>query len=241
MSESVVFQRRDFLKLLGLGVAGAATSCGTPPADRLIPYLVAPNDVLPGVPYWYATTCRECSAGCGVLAKQREGRIIKLEGNPNHPVNRGGLCARGHAALQGLYDPDRLKSPMVKEASGWKAVTWAEALALAGSKLAAARGRAALVTGNATGSLHKLSSEWASALGATHLVYEPFALESLREANRRTFGVASVPQADFSRALRARSAPTRDLGRADPRCAASRRSAPPTTPPLSWPSSRVSR
>ncbi|HET9328525.1 MAG TPA: molybdopterin-dependent oxidoreductase [Candidatus Eisenbacteria bacterium] len=200
MSESVVFQRRDFLKMLGLGVAGAATGCGTRPADRLIPYLVAPNDVLPGVPYWYATTCRECSAGCGVLAKQREGRVIKLEGNPNHPVNRGGLCARGHAALQALYDPDRLKSPMVKEGSGWKAITWAEAMTLAGGKLTAARGRGALVTGNITGSLHKLSSEWATAVGASHLVYEPFAHESLREANRRTFGVASVPQTDFSRA-----------------------------------------
>ena len=200
MSDSVVFQRRDFLKLLGLGVAGAATGCGTPPADRLIPYLVAPNDVLPGVPYWYATTCRECGAGCGVLAKQREGRVIKLEGNPNHPVNRGGLCARGHAALQGLYDPDRLKSPMVKEGAAWKAITWAEALALAGAKLAGARGKLALVTGNSTGSLHKLSAAWAAAAGGTHLVYEPFAHESAREANRRTFGVASVPQADFTRA-----------------------------------------
>ncbi|TMQ69671.1 MAG: twin-arginine translocation signal domain-containing protein, partial [Candidatus Eisenbacteria bacterium] len=113
MSESVVFPRRDFLKLLGLGVAATAAGCGKPPADKLIPYLVAPNDVIPGVPYWYATTCRECESGCGVLAKQREGRVIKLEGNPNHPVNHGGLCARGQAALQGLYDPDRVKTPMV--------------------------------------------------------------------------------------------------------------------------------
>ena len=200
MSESVVFQRREFLKLLGLGVAGTAAGCAAPPADKLIPYLVAPNDVLPGIPYWYATTCRECSAGCGVLAKQREGRVIKLEGNPNHPVNRGGLCARGHSALQGLYDPDRLKSPMVKEGSGWRAVTWDEALAMAASKLAPARGKMALMTGNVTGSLHQLAVAWAGAGGATHLVYEPFAHESLREANRRTFGVASVPHVDFGRA-----------------------------------------
>ena len=194
MSESVVFPRRDFLKLLGLGVAGTAAGCAAPPAERLIPYLVAPNDVLPGVPYWYATTCRECGAGCGVLAKQREGRIVKLEGNPNHPVNQGGLCARGHAALQGLYDPDRLKSPMVKDGKGWKAVTWPEAMQLAGGKLAAARGKLALVTGNATGSLHKLSAAWAAAAGATHLVYEPFALESTREANRRTSPIDSSPR-----------------------------------------------
>ncbi len=201
MSESFVFQRREFLKLLGLGVVGAAAGCATPPADRLIPYLVAPNDVLPGVPYWFASTCRECPAGCGVLAKQREGRIVKLEGNPEHPVNRGGMCARGHAALQGLYHPDRLKSPMLKDATGaWKAVSWDEALKIAGDKLGQARGKLALVTGNATGSLHKLSAAWAAAAGGTHLVYEPFAHESLREANRRTFGQAVVPHVDFSRA-----------------------------------------
>src|SRR5688572_11254771 len=200
MSESVVFQRRDFLKLLGLGVAGTAAGCATPPADRLIPYLVAPNDVLPGVPYWYATTCRECSAGCGVMAKQREGRVIKLEGNPAHPVNRGGLCARGHAALQGLYDPDRLKSPMVKDGSAWRAISWEEALRMAGQRLGPARGKAALVTGNLTGSLHELAGAWAADAGATHLVYGPFAHESLREANRRSFGIASVPHHDFARA-----------------------------------------
>ena len=200
MSEPVVFQRRDFLKLLGLGVAASATSCATPPADRLIPYLVAPNDVLPGVPYWFATTCRECSAGCGVLAKQREGRVIKLEGNPEHPVNRGGLCARGHSALQGLYDPDRIKSPMVKDGSAWKAVSWDDALALAGNKLGAARGKIALMTGNATGSAHRLAEAWVAAAAGTHLVYEPFSMESLREANQRTFGIASVPHIDFERA-----------------------------------------
>jgi len=200
MSESVVFPRRDFLKLLGLGVAATAAGCGKPPADKLIPYLVAPNDVIPGVPYWYATTCRECESGCGVLAKQREGRVIKLEGNPNHPVNHGGLCARGQAALQGLYDPDRVKTPMVKQGSTWKPVTWVEAMAMAGDKLKGARGKLALVTGNATGSLHKLSAAWATAAGGTHLVYEPFAQESAREANHRTFGVAALPQADFSRA-----------------------------------------
>ena len=200
MSE-VVFQRREFIKLLGLGLASAASGCAKPTAERLIPYLVAPNDTLPGVPYWYASTCRECSAGCGIMVKQREGRVIKVEGNPGHPLNQGGLCARGHAALQGLYDPDRLKSPMLKDASGaWKAISWDEALRLAGEKVSAARGKLAMVTDNATGSLHKLAAGWAAAAGGTHLVYEPFAYESLREANRRTFGQAVVPMFDFARA-----------------------------------------
>jgi len=201
MSDPVFFPRRDFLKLLGLGVAGAAAGCASPPADRLIPYLVAPNDTLPGVPYWFATTCRECPAGCGVLAKQREGRVVKLEGNPDHPVSRGGLCARGHASLQGLYNPDRIKSPMLKDATGaWKSVSWDEALKVAGEKLGSARGKVALLTGNATGSLQKLGDAWVAAAGGTRLTYEPFAYESVREANRRTFSQAMVPQVDFTRA-----------------------------------------
>ncbi len=203
MSEPVVFNRRDFLRLVGIGVAGAAAGCATPREDRLIPYLVAPNDILPGVAYWYASTCRECPAGCGTLVKAREGRAIKVEGNPQHPLSQGGLCARGQAGLQGLYDPDRIRTPMVKEGGAWKAIGWDEALALASGKLGEAmkanRG-VALLTDHATGSLHALATEWAAGASATHLVYEPFAHESLREANRRTFGEAAIPAFDFARA-----------------------------------------
>ena len=202
-SEPVVFERRDFLKLLGIGVAGAAAGCSGPSTDKLIPFLIAPNDIMPGVAYWYASTCRECPAGCGTLVKTREGRIIKVEGNPQHPVGQGGLCARGQAGLQGLYDPDRLRTPMKKDGGAWKPISWDEGLSLAASKLGEAvqakRG-VALVTDHVTGSLHRLAAEWAAGAGATHLVYEPFAHESLREANRRTFGRAEIPNFDFSRA-----------------------------------------
>ena len=109
--------RRRFLTVLGTTSAGAAvlSGCSTEKVEKLIPYLVAPNDILPGIPYYYASTCRECPAGCGVLVKAREGRAIKIEGNPEHPLNLGTLCARGQAGLQGLYNPDRLKAPRVKE------------------------------------------------------------------------------------------------------------------------------
>ncbi len=203
MSETFVFQRRDFLKLVGLGVAGTAAGCGQPPSEKLVPFLNPPTDILLGVPYWYASTCRECPAGCGVLVKSREGRAIKIEGNPAHPLNRGGLCQRGQAALQGLYDPDRLKSPMVKEGGAWKAIGWDEALALAGNRLSAARAAGqgvALLTDHLTGSMGALADEWAAAFGGTHLAWEPFAHETLREANRRTFGAAVVPHHDFARA-----------------------------------------
>jgi molybdopterin-containing oxidoreductase family iron-sulfur binding subunit len=199
VSDSVTFNRRDFLKLVGIGVAGAASGCATPPAEKLIPYLVPPNDVLPGIPVWFASTCRECSEGCGILVKQREGRAIKIEGNPAHPINRGGLCSRGHAALQGLYDADRLPGPRVKRNGAWAEISWEEALQLAGQKLGAARGKSALITDNAP--VSPIGSRWSGRRGRRdHLVYEAFAHESLREANRRTFGQALVPHYDFARA-----------------------------------------
>jgi molybdopterin-containing oxidoreductase family iron-sulfur binding subunit len=196
-----VFNRRDFLKLVGIGAAGAATGCAKPPADKLIPYLVGPNDTLPGIDYWYAGTCRECPSGCGVTVKTREGRAIKIEGLTDHPLNRGGLCARGQAGLQSLYDPDRIKSPLVKDGSGWKPVSWDEALQLAGARLgeaSRAQKGIALVTDHAPGSFQRLAGEWAAAMGGRHLVYEPFSHESLREANNRTFGQATVPAYDFA-------------------------------------------
>jgi len=198
--DQVVFDRRDFLKLVGIGVAGVTAGCAKPPAEKLIPYLVAPEDVLPGVPYFYASTCRECPAGCGLIARTREGRAIKLEGNPAHPLNQGGLCARGQAGLQGLYDPDRVRTPLVKDGASWKAATWDEVLALVGGKLAAAKNRTVLLTGLETGSMRALAGEFGASVGAKHVMWEPFGYEAVRAANRATYGVDAVPRYDVGSA-----------------------------------------
>jgi len=80
--------------------------------------------------------CGQCPAGCGIVVAISEGRAKKIEGNPLHPVNRGKLCARGQAALQALYHPERLSRPM-KLSGGTRAVlrsytpvSWEEALSL---------------------------------------------------------------------------------------------------------------
>jgi molybdopterin-containing oxidoreductase family iron-sulfur binding subunit len=198
--DTVVFARRDFLKLVGIGVAGVTAGCAKPPAEKLIPYLVAPEDILPGVPYFYASTCRECPAGCGLIARTREGRAIKLEGNPAHPLNQGGLCARGQAGLQGLYDPDRIKTPLVKDGASWKAATWDEALALIGGKISAAKNKTVLLTGLETGSMRALAGEFGASVGAKHVMWEPFGYETIRAANRATYGVDAVPHYDVASA-----------------------------------------
>ncbi len=116
--------RRDFFRFSSLGfIAGLAVSCKSKTVEKALPYLNAQEGLTPGVAQWYATTCQGCSAGCGALARSRDGRPVKLEGNPDHPLNRGGLCAIGQAQTRGLYDPARLKqSRMRGEDCTWKAL-----------------------------------------------------------------------------------------------------------------------
>ena len=93
--------RRTFLKIAGMGSISFAFGCN-PPQKNLFSQVQMPDDMVTGKATWYASTCRECPAGCGIMAKSREARIVKIEGNPLHPINKGKLCMRGQAALQGV-------------------------------------------------------------------------------------------------------------------------------------------
>jgi len=106
------FGRRDFLKWSTGALALAATACERKPVEKIIPYAQQPPEIIPGVANYYASTCRECSAACGIVLTTHEGRPTKVEGNPLHPLNRGTVCARGQASLLNLYDPDRLRAPV---------------------------------------------------------------------------------------------------------------------------------
>lgn len=81
---------------------------------------------------WKKSVCLQCPAGCGIQVKTINGNAVKIEGNPDHPINRGKLCPKGQAGLQVLYDPDRIKGPMKRvgdRGSGnWEAISWDEAI-----------------------------------------------------------------------------------------------------------------
>jgi anaerobic selenocysteine-containing dehydrogenase len=113
MSEK--FSRRDFLKLASVGAATSAVLTGCGPASRYVqrePYIKMPEYTYNGLSTYYATTCRECAAGCGLIVRTMQGRALKVEGNPAHPVNGGKTCPRGQVTLQGLYNPNRVRGPI---------------------------------------------------------------------------------------------------------------------------------
>jgi len=190
--------RRTFLKIAGVGGLSFAAGCTSQPAKTLYTLVQAPDDMVTGKATWYASTCRECPAGCGILAKNREGRIVKVEGNALHPINRGKLCMRGQAALQAVYNPDRIKTPLLKEEGKWRSVTYGEAEALLAAKTEAAakRGKNRIrilseVVGNSLLDLmYEYSEKWKS---SPPLIFEPYGYENLKEANLRTFGVYGLP------------------------------------------------
>src|SRR6478735_4580727 len=101
--------RRTFLALAGASAALAGVGCSPRPAsrERIYPYVTQPPEITLGLPLFFATGCTLIGVTTGVLAKSREGRPIKLEGNPTHPGSLGGIDAVTQASLLNLYDPDR--------------------------------------------------------------------------------------------------------------------------------------
>ncbi len=199
--------RRDFLKLLGASAAAPVVSCASKPVETLIPYVVQPEEITPGVATYYATVCQECPAGCGLVVRTTEGRAVKVEGNPAHPINRGALCARGQASLQGLYNPDRIRQPLSRNAAGeLTPLSWPQAEALLAERLQKIRadGRADKITflaGQLPDSVYRLATQWLEALGSGRLMtYEPFGFEALRQANQVCFQQATMPAYDLAKA-----------------------------------------
>lgn len=204
-------KRRTFLKLTGMSSAGVALAGCQKGNEKLIPFLIAPEDgTVPGEADDYASVCRQCPAGCGVLVRVSEGRAKKLEGNPLHPVNSGKLCARGQAALQLHYHPDRVRQPLKRTgergAGRFEPISWDEALTLLGGRLAGLQAagesaRLGLVTAPLTGSLAGLVERFRAHYGVRHhLAWDWFGSEWQRRVAERSHGIAGLPDYDLAAA-----------------------------------------
>lgn len=204
--------RRQFLQAVAVSSVSAVlfAGCQVPrPALQEQSLLHQPEDLVAATEDWYATTCRLCPAGCGMLARVVDGRVRKVEGNPEHPVNRGKLCARGQAAVQEEYHPDRVTGPLVRAGArgggDWTRISWNEALdrlgaALRGPQASGHPESVAFLTSPTGGHEGLLLDRFAATHGARWLTLAPLGEAAFRTAAQRVFGQAQLPTFDVANA-----------------------------------------
>lgn len=194
--------RRDFLKFLGFGLSAATVAAGCDiPVKRAIPYVIKPEDIVPGVANYYASTYVNGGDYCPVLVKTREGRPIKIEGNDLSPVTGGGTSARAQASVLSLYDTNRVKGPMLKDGINWKKSDWNEVDKVMKTTLEASQNIRILsntiLSPAANNALEIMKAKYA---GVKVVSYDPVSSSALLEANFRNFGVRAVPSYHFDKA-----------------------------------------
>ncbi len=204
--------RRDFLKFIGAGTVGAgagflAADVSKMSTEFLLPQVNLPEDYSPGIATWYNTVCTQCQAGCGISVRTREGRAKKIEGNPAHPVNQGRVCALGQAGLNVLYNPDRIKTPLLRDgergSGSFTSIGWDEALttisAVLGTlKIQEKADNAYLLSGGVNGHLHDLLALFMSQIGSkNYLQYEFSHPANLYAANKICFDEDALPYYDM--------------------------------------------
>ncbi|MFQ5860459.1 MAG: molybdopterin-dependent oxidoreductase, partial [Dehalococcoidia bacterium] len=199
--------RREFLLTMGGSALGAVVFAGCQVPERKLVLespLKLPEDLVTGVDNWYATLCRQCPGSEGIIVRVMEGRAKKVEGNPDHPMNRGKTSARCQAGVQALYHPDRIQSPLRRTgqrgAAQFQSISWEEGLAELMGQLEQHRGEAnaaLLVTAPLRGHLGLVVQRFAQAYGAEHLTFEALEETVLRTAMQRLFGQELLPQFDI--------------------------------------------
>jgi anaerobic selenocysteine-containing dehydrogenase len=205
------FSRRDFLKLAGVGAATTAILTGCGPASRYVkrePYMLMPEFTYIGQSTYYATTCRECAAGCGLVVRTSQGRAIKTEGNAINPLNLGKTCARGQATLQGLYNPDRVTDPIKRKRGNASAdtVSWDDATQIVADALKNNKpNEIAFLLGTTSDNLFDLVTDLTTQIGLNPPVrfgalsmFESRA--TLSQAAKNLFGQAGMPFFDVAKA-----------------------------------------
>ena len=188
--------RRDFLKMLGFGVAAVSLAACESPVKKTIPYLNKPEDVEPTIANWYASTYTDGGDYASILVKTREGRPIKIEGNKLSSVSKGTLSGRAHASVLSLYDNEKLKGP---QAAG-KATDWASLDSAFTAKLAevAAKGGQIRIVSNTilSPTTKKVIADFTAKYPTTqHITYDANSAYGLTAAHG---GI--LPAIDFSQA-----------------------------------------
>jgi len=198
--------RRDFLKFFGFSVAAVSlAACNKAPVRNIVPYLVKPEEITPGVANYYNSTCGACSSACGVTVKTREGRPIKVDGNVNSPISGGGLCATGQASILSLYDTERLDGPKKVNGANLESTDWATLDTAVTSQLNAiqtAGGKVAIVSGtiHSPSTLAVINDFKTKYTNATHITHDAMGYSGILMANRDSFGKQVIPSYNFDKA-----------------------------------------
>ncbi|MGC2164442.1 MAG: molybdopterin-dependent oxidoreductase [Gallionella sp.] len=200
------FDRRDFLKVMGWGgTAVALSGCGNTSIEdgkeTVVSYVEAADYVIPGIGVYYNSSCAQCDAGCSIIGRVREGRVLKLEGNAASPINRGKTCGLGQAGVQHHYNPDRLREPLLRNGSKGETISWEKAYALIAEKLSGVSGEEiAFLSGGVSGHLRVLLDNYLASFGCkNHFIYEALAPGVVRAANKKSYGV-EMPRYNISKA-----------------------------------------
>ena len=192
--------RRDFLKFVGFTTAAASLAACEGPVHKSIPYVLQPEQIIPGVPDFYATTIFDGFDFANILVKTREGRPIKIETNKMAGAAFA-ANARVHASVLSLYDSMRLKTPQISgKNAAWSEVDAKVVAALADAK--AKGGQVVLLTGTlASPSTEKLIGEFvAKNPNAQHIVYDAISCSEALDAYESAFGQRALVNYDFSKA-----------------------------------------
>lgn len=194
--------RRDFLKFLGFSVAAATVAACEAPVTKAIPYVNKPENVTPGMPTWYASTFYDGNSYASILVKTREGRPIFIKGNKDHGVTKGNVNPQIIGSVLGLYDSERLTSPMKGgKVSSWSSVDTDIKAALQDVK--SKNGKIVMVSNSIISpSTMTVIEEFKNAVGANfeHIQYDAQSFAGIRQANLETFGEAFIPDYDFAKA-----------------------------------------
>jgi anaerobic selenocysteine-containing dehydrogenase len=219
--------RRNFIKLTAItGTSGVLASCGNP-ENVLIRFVPDENvDLEPGIAELRPSVCPLCTGGCGITARvmRADAQVVrndqlgvvrieaakKLDGTPEHPINQGRLCARGQAAIQVTYHPDRITQPLRRVGAPgekkYEAVSWPEAIAEVVAQLddlanTNNQGATTFLVGGGRSHRRLLIDQFLASLGGRPAVeFELFGNEVLRRANLLSFGHAQLPTLDLTRA-----------------------------------------
>lgn len=193
--------RRDFLKFLGFSTVAATLAACEAPVIKSVPYVNRPDEIIPGVANWYASTFFDGHDYSSIVVKTREGRPIKIEGNTLSKVTMGGTNSRTQASVLSVYDSTRLRGPKAKSGAAWADKSWEDVDKEIGGKLASAKGIAIVSSTIISPSTYRAIGEFSAKYkNVSHVTYDAVSYSGMLKANLSSFGKAMIPTYNFDKA-----------------------------------------